>query len=154
MDEKFLEQAIEQSRESVRQGAFPVGVILVADGQALATGISNGKQLNDPTSHAEIAAIREACATMQSRDLRKATLYSSMEPCLMCYGACYWASIRKVVYACGKAKLSPMHFEGQHDLAELNQQTRRPIEIIHLADMEDEALKVIQDWEAASVAPK
>ena len=148
MDTKLLKKAIEQSRESVSRGAFPVGVVIAMDGEPFTFGISNGKQLNDPTSHAEIAAMRDACSRLRTRSLKSATLYSSMEPCLMCYAACVWASIPRVVYACGKDKLSSMHFEGAHNLDAINKHTRKPIELVHITDLEGEALKVITDWEA------
>ncbi len=149
MDKELLLQAIEQSRESVRQGAFPVGVVIAIEGKSFVVGISNGKSLNDPTSHAEIAAIREACSKLQTRDLSKATLFSSMEPCLMCYAACFWAYIPKLIFACSKSKLSPMHFEGAHNLEDINKQTRNPLELVHLKNLESEALEVVSTWEKA-----
>jgi tRNA(Arg) A34 adenosine deaminase TadA len=70
MNDNFLTLAIEKSRESVSAGGFPVGVVLVRGGEIIATGLSDGKQLNDPTSHAEIAAIREACQKLKTRNLK------------------------------------------------------------------------------------
>lgn len=98
-DIKFLQQAIEKSKESVALGGFPVGVVIVRNGEILTSGMSNGKQLNDPTNHAEIAAMREACKKLQTRDLKDVVLYSSLEPCLMCFAASTWASIPRMVYA-------------------------------------------------------
>ncbi|MEO6761530.1 MAG: nucleoside deaminase [Candidatus Saccharimonadales bacterium] len=147
MDDKYLRLAIQESRESVVEGGFPVGVILVAKDRVLATGISNGKQLNDPTSHGEISAIRKACAALQTRQLGNVTLYSSMEPCLMCYSACIWASIPKIVYAGTRRHLSLIHFEGTHDLSQINSQSRKPIQLIHNEMMEPEALSIVKQWE-------
>jgi len=146
-DQTLLSQAITMSRASVEQGAFPVGVVIAINGEVIVSAISNGKKLSDPTSHAEIAAIREACHKLESRDLRKAVLYSSMEPCLMCYAACVWASIPKVIYAIAKTKLSPMHFEGTHSLSVINQDTRKPIDLVHMQELEAEALEVVETWE-------
>jgi len=147
---EILENAIRISEKSGRSG-FPVGSILAKDGEILATGTSNGKELNDPTSHAETAAIRKLCSELGTRDLSGITLYSSMEPCLMCYGASYWAHIDRIVYAIRKSKLDRMHFENPIDLIELNETTNRKMEIVHLKELEDRALKVVSDWEEAIV---
>lgn len=149
----FLQQAIDMSAESVARGAFPVGAVLVVDNKVIATGVSDGKRAHDATSHAEIAAIRAASEALGMRNLKTATLYSSMEPCLMCWSASFWAYIPTVVYAVGRARLSPMHFEGTHDLQQINQASVRPLEIVHLPELEESALKVITDWEV-SIASK
>lgn len=113
----------------------------------MSSGISNGKQLNDPTSHAEIDAIRTACQKVKTRDLKDVVLYSSLEPCLMCFVASTWASIPKIVYACERNRVSKQHYEGNHNLAPINEVARRPIKLIHFRELEDEALQVIENWE-------
>jgi guanine deaminase len=147
MDQSLLGQAIGQSRESVEQGGFPVGVVIAIGGRVFAKGISGAQQPNDPTSHAEIAAIREACAKIGSRDLSTAVLYTSKEPCLMCYSACVWASIPRIVYACSRGKIQPTYFEGNHDLTAINAQSRKPIELVQLSELEQQAMDVIEAWE-------
>lgn len=144
---EHLKSAIDLSRQSVEQGGFPVGALVVVKNEIISVGISNGKQLNDPTSHAEIVAIRGACEQLGTRALRGAILYSSMEPCLMCYAASTWASIPEVVYAAGRGELSAQHFEGDHDLAAVNAASRKPIELTHIYGLESEALDVISKWE-------
>jgi len=146
-DTDYLKKAIESSEDSVSIGGFPVGAVVVKDDEIIATGVSNGKQLKDPTSHAEIAAIRNACQKLDRRDLPDVVLYSSLEPCLMCLCASSWSSIKKVVYACGRDKVSKQHYEGGHDLQEINQNFRNPIEVIHMKELENEALGIIQEWE-------
>lgn len=146
-DIDYLRLAIAQSINSVEQGGFPVGAIIVIDGKELVTGVSNGKALNDPTSHAEIAAIRKACKKLQTRELKNAILYSSLEPCLMCYAACLWASIPKIVYACGRDKVSPQHFEGKHHLTEINKVANHQVVLVHEDKLEIATLKIIEDWE-------
>ena len=74
-------------------------------------------------------------------------IYSSMEPCLMCFSACYWAKTKKVVYVVSKNNLSKQHYEGLHSLEEINLKNNKQIEIIYFKELEDEALKVIKDWE-------
>ena|SRR3989344_4770040 len=146
-DQKFLQQAIDASKESVQIGGFPVGAVIIRGGDVVAVGLSNGKQLKDPTNHAEIAVIREACQKLGTRDLKDVELYSSLEPCVMCLTACFWASIPNVVYACGKDKVSKQHYEGEHSLRDINAQFRRPIELVHITELEGQALQVITEWE-------
>lgn len=147
MDKEFLRQAIELSKESIKQGGFPVGAIIVKDGVIIAKGLSNGKNNKDATSHAEIEAIRNASQKLDTRDLFECELYSSMEPCLMCFSASYWAKIKKIVYAVGKDKLSKQHYEGLHSLEEINSKNNRRIEIVHINELGDEALLIIKEWE-------
>ncbi len=145
--ENFLRQTIELSQKSVQEGGFPVGAIIVKGGVVISQGLSNGKNNKDATSHAEIEAIRNASKKIDSRDLVDCEVYSSMEPCLMCFSACYWAKIKKVVYAVSKDKLSKQHYEGLHSLEEINSKNNKQIEIIHMKELENEGLKIIQDWE-------
>ena len=143
----FLIRVIELSKESVAQGGFPVGAIIVKNGEIIAQGLSDGKNKKDATSHAEIEAIRNASNKLNTRDLFGCEIYSSMEPCLMCFSASYWAKISKIVFAIGKDKLSKQHYEGLHDLKEINSKNNRKIEIVHLKDLENNALSVVQGWE-------
>jgi len=145
--EDFLKQAIELSKKSVEQGGFPVGAIIVKDGVVISQGLSNGKNNKDATSHAEIEAIRDASQKLNTRDLFDCEIYSSMEPCLMCFSASYWAKIKKVVYAVGKDKLSKQHYEGLHSLEEINSKNNRKIEIVHIGELENDALSIIKNWE-------
>lgn len=144
----FLQKAIDISRVSVDAGGFPVGAIIVQNRGLVAQGVSNGKALHDPTSHAEIAAIRTACAKLEKRALRDCVLYSSMEPCLMCFAASSWASIPKIVYAISRNALDPIHFEGSHDLSVINASLRKPIALVHLTELEPAGLDVIRAWES------
>ncbi|MGE5312447.1 MAG: nucleoside deaminase [Acidobacteriota bacterium] len=141
-------RAIELSKTSVEAGGFPVGAVILQNDIVIAEGISNGKELHDPTSHAETVAIRRACKELGSRSLRNTTLYSSMEPCLMCLSASSWASIPKIVYAASRERLDPQHFEGTHDIRQINAAMKKPIELVHAEDYEEIALQVIRDWEA------
>ena len=147
-DEAYLEQAITASKESVATGGFPAGSIVVFESKIIAKGISNGKATHDPTNHAEIAAIRAACQTLQTRNLSNVVLYSSLEPCLMCFAAASWASIQKIVYAARRNMVSKQHFEGNHELTSLNASLRHPIELIYIPKLEQEALQVIETWES------
>jgi guanine deaminase len=144
-DDKFTEQAIELSRQSIGAGGFPIGAVIVKDGEVLATGISNGEQLHDPTSHAETAAIREACGKLETRHLDGSVLYSSLEPCMMCFASSDWAHIGRIVYACD-TKLVPKFDETRVDIHEVAVKSNFPMEIIYMHKHEPEAYKVIDDW--------
>lgn len=146
-DSDFIKKTIELSRESIAIGGYPVGSIIVKDGEIIATGLSNGKQLCDPTSHAETSAIREASAKLNRRNLDDVVLYSSLEPCVMCYSSSFWAYIPKVVFACGRDKVPANYFEGNHNIYALNEASLRKIELIHLDELEGEALEVINEYE-------
>jgi guanine deaminase len=150
MDTDFIKHVIELSKESVRQGGFPVGAIIVKDGVVIAAGLSNGKNKKDATSHAEIEAIRNASNKLNTRDLFDCEIYSSMEPCLMCFSAAYWAKIKKIIYVVGKNKLLKQHYEGLHSLKDINSINHRKIEIVHTQELETEALSIIENWEKKS----
>lgn len=152
MDKQFLQQAIELSKESVKQDGFPVGAVIVKNGVVISEGLSNGKNNKDATSHAEIEAIRKASQKLDSRDIFDCEIYSSMEPCLMCFSACYWSKIKKIVYAVSKDKLSKQHYEGLHSLEEINSKNNKQIEIIHMQELEKEALEIVNNWEELKYA--
>lgn len=144
-----IEHAITLSRASVEQGGYPVGAMVVKDDKVLARGASNGKNLHDPTSHAETVAIREACQKLSSRSLKDCALYSSMEPCMMCLASSFWTSIPLIVYAASRDHLTPQHSEGTHNIHEINATFRRPIQLIHAKEYEAAALQIIHGWEAS-----
>lgn len=143
----FLSKAIELSNKSVELGSFPVGAIIVKNGEIVGEGISDGKNKKDATSHAEIEAIRNASKKLNSRDLFDCELYSSMEPCLMCFSASYWSKIKKIVFAISKEKLSKQHYEGLHSIFDINLKNNRQIEIIHDKELENKALSIVKNWE-------
>ena len=153
-DKEFLQLAIKKSEESVRLGAFPVGAIIVQNNIVIAEAISNGKQLKYPTSHAETAAIRAACQKLQTRNLKDAVLYSSLEPCLMCYSSSLWASIPKIVYACSRQQVTKQHYEGDHDINSINTKARHPVELIQILEMEETAREIIKNWEKEQESKK
>lgn len=99
-DEQYMMRAIELSREKMlaREGG-PFAAVVVAGGRIVGEGWNRVLGDNDPTAHAEISAIRDACATLGTFSLEGATIYTSCEPCPMCLAAIYWARISRVVYA-------------------------------------------------------
>lgn len=142
----YLQLAIEKSAESVSKGGFPAGVVIVKDGEIVATGISVGNKLHDPTSHGEIAAIREVCEKLKTSDLSGCVLYSSLESCSMCLSAAMWSSIPKIVYACGKEAVPADFYGGEYDTRAINKKFSKPLELIHEVKYQMQALEVINGW--------
>lgn len=97
---EFLEQTIEMAKQNIDAGSGgPFGAIVVKDGKIVGKGVNLVTSSNDPTSHAEIVAIRDACKNLNSFQLDDCILYSSCEPCPMCLGAIYWARPKKLIFA-------------------------------------------------------
>ncbi len=144
----FSRLAIEQAQKSVEQGGFPAGAVVVKGGQIVSRGISVGFTLNDPTSHAETAAIREACKTLETTDLSGAILYESVECCVMCFSVANWAGISRIVYAARKTPemAEKGYYEGTTNNNTLNEQNTRKIDLVHASELEQESLKVIEGW--------
>jgi len=146
-DKKFLLKAIEKAKESVEKGGFPAGAVVVKDGEIIGSGISIGNVLKNPTSHGELASILDACKKLNSSDLSGAILYASMQPCLMCFGASMWASIPKIVFACSKDKVSNEYYGGHYQTTNINKELTRPLELVHISELEELSLEVVKNWE-------
>jgi tRNA(Arg) A34 adenosine deaminase TadA len=149
--ENYIQLAIKKAEDSVSQGGFPAGAVVVNDGKIIGEGISIGNKLNDPTSHGEIGAIREACKSLRTTNLSNAVLYASMQPCLMCLAAAMWASIRKIVFACAKDKVSVDYYGGNYRVNEVNQNFIFPIELVHMQNLEKQSLDIVHKWEQVNV---
>jgi guanine deaminase len=93
-----MRRAIALSLQSVRDGGGPFGAVIVRDGIIIAEGTNRVTGTNDPTAHAEIVAIREACAKLGRFQLSDCDIYTSCEPCPMCLGGIYWGRLRSVFY--------------------------------------------------------
>jgi tRNA(adenine34) deaminase len=101
-DKKFMRMAIEEAR----LGDFPFGTVIVRDGEVIARGRNRGRQLDDPTDHGEMDAIRRCLADHGSKAMRGATLYTSGEPCAMCMGAIIWCGFGRLVFAASVEQLA------------------------------------------------
>jgi len=100
VDEHYLREAIALARAGMERGdGGPFGCVIVKDGRVIGRGNNRVTSSNDPTAHAEVVAIREACAALGTFQLAGATLYTSCEPCPMCLGAIYWARPDRIVFA-------------------------------------------------------
>jgi guanine deaminase len=115
----FLGKAIELASENVKNGGGPFGAVIVKGNQIVATGVNAVTLNNDPTAHAEIQAIRKACEILQTFDLSGCNLYSSCEPCPMCFSAVYWAHIDKVYFASNQHDAENAGFDDSHIYREI-----------------------------------
>ena len=98
---KYMETAIQEARNGINAGhGGPFGCVIVKNGTIVGKGHNEVIKRNDPTCHGEMMAIREACRTLNTFDLSECELYTTAEPCPMCFGAILWANIRKVYYGC------------------------------------------------------
>lgn len=97
-DEHYMQQALQEAQRAFEEGEVPVGAVVVMNNRVIAKGYNQVEKLNDSTAHAEIIALTAAFNFLGSKYLPEATLYVTVEPCLMCCGALYWSKIGRVVY--------------------------------------------------------
>lgn len=144
----FLKEAIKQAKQSMAEGGFPAGAVVVKNGEIISEGISLGGKLNDPTEHSETSAIRKACKKLETTDLSGCILYAALEPCLMCFSVANWASISKIVYGCKRTKemIEKNFYEGFNSNENVNKKNNQQIELEYIDDYENECLSVVKEW--------
>ncbi|HEX2712788.1 MAG TPA: nucleoside deaminase [Candidatus Acidoferrales bacterium] len=150
MPNLFMQRAIELSVENVRSGrGGPFAAIVVKDGAVIAQGTNQVTSTNDPTAHAEIVAIREACRKLGQFQLTGCEIYTTCEPCPMCLGAIYWARPAKVFFASTGKDAAAYGFDDWliRDELQLPAPQRR-IPMVQL--MRKEALQAFRAWEQKS----
>ncbi|MBK8087499.1 MAG: nucleoside deaminase [Chitinophagaceae bacterium] len=103
-DEYFMKQALKEAQIAYEEGEVPVGAIVVIDGKLVARGHNMTEKLNDPTAHAEMIALTSAFSHIGAKYLPEATLYVTVEPCLMCAGALYWGKVKRIVWGADDEK--------------------------------------------------
>jgi tRNA(Arg) A34 adenosine deaminase TadA len=141
-----MKRAIELSIKSVNSGTGPFGAVIVKDNQIISEGFNTVTLNNDPTSHAEIVAIRIACKGLRNFSLEGCYLYTTCEPCPMCLSAIYWARIDKVYYANTRSDAQKIDFSDALIYEELNKTIKeRKIPMFQM--MRDEALKAFELWD-------
>jgi len=112
MNKQFLQQAIDIASSNVcKQNGGPYGAVIVKNGEVIAGSGNCVTVNNDPTAHAEIMAIRQACTALNDFQLTDCILYTSCEPCPMCLGAIYWARLKKVYFACNRQDAATAGFD-------------------------------------------
>ena len=110
-DEKFLREAIALASSSVDQGGGPFAAVVVKGGEVIGRGNNCVTLNNDPTAHAEVQAIRDACRSIEDFSLAGATLYASCEPCPMCLAAIYWSRLDRIVFAATREEAAEAGFD-------------------------------------------
>jgi tRNA(Arg) A34 adenosine deaminase TadA len=143
----FMKEAILLSVANVEEGkGGPFGCVIVKDGKIIARGVNQVTATNDPTAHAEVVAIREACRLLGSFQLVGCEIYASCEPCPMCLGAIYWARPDKLFYANSKEDAARIQFDDQFIYEEI----AKPVEERKLFTrqlLREEAMEAFQRWE-------
>jgi tRNA(Arg) A34 adenosine deaminase TadA len=148
-DRKFMKMAIELSIENIDEGGGPFGAVIVRNGKLIAKGSNRVVPNNDPTAHAEVVAIRNACRELQTFDLSGCTVYASCEPCPMCLSAIYWAGIERICCANTKRDAAAISFDDSFIYDQLRlDYDRRSIHCEHF--MRDEALEAFRKWDSKS----
>ena len=144
---QFMARAIALSLENVQQReGGPFAAVVVKDGKIIAEGANAVTITNDPTAHAEVVAIREACRKLKSFDLQGCEIYTSCEPCPMCLGAIYWARPARVYFANSAADAARAGFDDAFIYQEIGRpHPERQIPMIQLA--QDGALAAFRAWQ-------
>ena len=143
----FMQKAIELSIENVRSGrGGPFAALVVKDGVVIAQGTNCVTSTNDPTAHAEILAIREACRALGDFQLSGCEIYTTCEPCPMCLGAIYWARPAKVFFATTSKDASAYGFDDSFIFEQVKLPvSQRKIPMVQV--MREEALEAFRAWE-------
>ncbi len=123
MEESFMRRALALAAEGVAAGGGPFGAVVVKEGRIIGEGRNNVVPGQDPTQHAEIVAIRAACAALGTHDLGGAVIYTSCEPCPMCLGAIWWARLGAIVYGNTRQDAAAIGFDDEA----LYQEVARPV---------------------------
>ena len=113
-DEDFMKQALMQAHKAFDEDEVPVGAIVVINNTIVSRGYNQVEKLNDSTAHAEMIALTSAFNFLGSKYLPEATIYITVEPCLMCAGAMYWSKIGRVVYGASDEKNGYLHATKEH----------------------------------------
>lgn len=150
MDNPFMARAIQLSIENVQSGrGGPFGAVVVKNGAVIGEAANQVTATNDPTAHAEVLAIREACKKLGVFDLEGCEIYTSCEPCPMCLGAIYWARLTRVYFANADADASRIGFDDSLIYSEIALPlSKRKIPMIQM--MREEALAAFRAWEHKS----
>ncbi len=145
-DDQFLARAVDLARQGSRRGeGGPFGAVIVRDGRILAEGWNRVIASHDPTAHAEVGAIRAACAAIGNFHLAGSTLYASSEPCPMCLSAAYWARIDRIVFANSRAEAAAIGFCDDELYDELGRDFRQRRIIMEHRPLAD-ALAPMREW--------
>ena len=144
-DIRFLEMAGELAEKNIDNGGGPFGAVIVRNGEVVATGVNRVTADNDPTAHAEVNAIRQACQRESTFNLKGCVIYSSCEPCPMCLSALYWAGVSRLYYGCTQEDAETVNFSDRFIYRELEKpKCDRMIPCIKMDSTR--TIKVFEKW--------
>ena len=147
-DEQFMKRAIELARLGMDGGkGGPFGCVVAKDGAIIGEGNNQVTSTHDPTAHAEVVAIRNACDALGSFQLEGCSLYTSCEPCPMCLGAIYWARPEKVFFACTREDAASVGFDDELIYNELMLPNADRIRVM-VNLLREEGIELFQEWAA------
>ena len=141
-DEYFMREALKQAKLAFDVGEIPVGALVTWDNKIISRGHNQVEQLNDSTAHAEMIALTSAFSQLGSKYLPEATLYVTLEPCLMCSGALYWSKVGRVVFGASDPKNGYARITGD------NSPFHPKTELVH-GILADECAQLMKDFFAA-----
>jgi len=145
-EEKFMEEAIDLARQGMLHNAGgPFGCVIVKDGVVIGRGWNRVTSDNDPTAHAEVTAIRDACKNLHAFQLDDCEIYSSCEPCPMCMGAIYWARPAKVYYAASRIDAARAGFDDSMIYEELTVPVAER-KIVMTCIIPETAARLFEEW--------
>ena len=144
--EELMRKAIALSIENVKNGGGPFGAVIAKDGEILSTGANRVTHNCDPTAHAEVMAIRNACEKLGTFDLSGYEIYTSCEPCPMCLGAIYWAHLDKIYYGNTKTDAKNIGFDDSFIYDEID---LKPVDrkLSSQQLLSEEAIEAFRQWE-------
>jgi len=142
----FMKRSIELSIQNINNNGGPFGCVIVKQNKIIAEGTNRVTYNNDPTAHAEIIAIRNACEKLNTFNLEGCELYTSCEPCPMCLSAIYWSHIDKIYFGNSRSDASKIGFDDDFIYNELNKELSSR-KIIMTQINQNEAIKAFRDWE-------
>ena len=142
-----MQEAIALARNGIRSNeGGPFGAVIVKDGKVIGRGNNRVTSDNDPTAHAEVMAIRDACNNLNTFQLEGCEIYTTCEPCPMCLGAIYWARPARVYYGCSKQDAADIDFDDEFIYKELElplDQRKVPFKQLK----REEAITLFSEWE-------
>jgi guanine deaminase len=146
---KIIKLAIDEAKAGVKKGGGgPFGAVIFKNGKIISSGHNEVIKTNDPTNHAEIVAIRKAVKKLKRFNISDCEIYSSCEPCPMCYSALYWAGIKKLYFGCTKKDAEKIGFMDNHLYEVFGGKTKSKIKTAKAG--REESLKVFKLWEGKS----
>ena len=144
-NEELMRRAIRLAEKSVAEGGGPFGAVIARDGELIAEASNHVVPHCDPTAHAEVSCIREACSRLGTFNLEGCDIYTSCEPCPMCLGAIYWAHLDRIFYANNRKDAAAIGFDDDFIYQELDLPAEKRHKQMQLL-LPDEAKKAFEMW--------